>query len=80
MTAARLLKIPVRVTEHCADRIGHSVPQIAALTQQGELMSKTHLCCTDEPDAMAKFDALDRKQVVIAGMEAHVCAMQAALG
>ncbi len=29
---------------------------------------------------MAKFDALDRKQAVIAGMEAHVCAMQAALG
>ena len=80
MKAARLLKLPVRVTEHCADRIGHSVPQIAALTEQGELLPKTHFCCTDEPDAMARFDALDRKQVVIAGMEAHVCAMQAALG
>ncbi len=80
MKAARFLKLPVRVTEHCADRIGHSVPQIAALTEPGELLSKTHFCCTDEPDAMAKFDALDRKQVVIAGMEAHVCAMQAALG
>ena len=80
MKAARLLKLPVRVTEHCADRIGHSVPQIAALTEPGELLSKTHFCCTDEPDAMTKFDALDRKQVVIAGMEAHVCAMQAALG
>jgi len=44
------------------------------------MLSKTHFCCTDEPDAMAKFDALDRKQAVIAGMEAHVCAMQAALG
>ena len=80
MTAARLLKLPIRVTEHCADRIGRSVPQIAALTQQGELLSKTHFCCTDEPDAMAQFDVLDRKQAVIAGMEAHVCAMQAALG
>ena len=29
---------------------------------------------------MDNFDALDRKQAVIAGMEAHVCAMQAALG
>ena len=80
MKAARLLKLPVRVTEHCADRIGHSVPEIAALTQPGDIVSKTHFCCTDEPDAMAKFDALDRKQAVIAGMEAHVCAMQAALG
>ena len=80
MKAARLLRLPVRVTEHCADRIGHSVPEISALTQPGEIMSKTHFCCTDEPDAIANFDALDRKQAVIAGMEAHVCAMQAALG
>ena len=80
MQAARLLKIPVRVTEHCADRIGASVPDVAALTQPGDVVSKTHFCCTDEPDAMKSFDALDRKQAVIAGMEAHVCAMQATLG
>jgi nicotinamidase-related amidase len=80
MKAARLLKLPVRVTEHCADRIGHSVTQIADLTQQGELLSKTHFCCTDEPDVLPRFDELNRKQAVIAGMEAHVCAMQAALG
>ncbi|HVG04259.1 MAG TPA: isochorismatase family protein [Burkholderiaceae bacterium] len=78
--AARLLKLPVRITEHCADRIGHSVPEILALTRPDEVVSKTHFCCTDEPGAMTNFDALDRKQAVIAGMEAHVCAMQAALG
>ena len=78
--AAQLLKVPVRVTEHCADRIGHSVAQIADLTRQAELLPKTHFCCTDEPDVLANFDALDRKQAVVAGMEAHVCAMQAALG
>ena len=80
MNAARLLQLPVRVTEHCADRIGRSVPQIADLTRPGELLPKTHFCCTDEPGVLPKFDALGRKQVVIAGMEAHVCAMQAALG
>lgn len=80
MQAARLLALPVRVTEHCADRIGHSVPEIAALTQRGDILSKTHFCCADEPGAMDNFNALGRKQAVIAGMEAHVCAMQAALG
>lgn len=80
MQTARLLKIPVRVTEHCADRIGASVPQIAALTQPGEIVSKTHFGCTDEPGVLAGFEGLGRSQAVIAGMEAHVCAMQAALG
>jgi len=80
MQAARLLQLPVRLTEHCPDRIGHSVPQITALAQPGETLAKTHFCCTDEPGAIDNFNALGRKQVVIVGMEAHVCAMQAALG
>ena len=80
MQAARLLELPIRVTEHCADRIGHSVPEIAVFAQPSEILSKTHFCCTDEPGALDNFDALGRKQAVIAGMEAHVCAMQAALG
>ncbi|MEP6608457.1 MAG: isochorismatase family protein [Burkholderiaceae bacterium] len=80
MQAAHLLSVPVRVTEHCADRIGHSVAEIAALAGPGDILPKTHFCCTDEPDSMRSLDALGRKQAVVAGMEAHVCAMQAALG
>ncbi len=80
MRAARLLEIPVRVTEHCADRIGHSVPEVMALAGRSEILPKTHFCCTDELDVLENVDALGRKQAVIAGMEAHVCAMQAALG
>ncbi|MBC8119478.1 MAG: isochorismatase family protein [Burkholderiaceae bacterium] len=80
LRAARLLKVPVRVTEHCAARIGNSVAEIAALTHPDEVLSKTHFCCTDEPGAVGLLETLGRKQVVIAGMEAHVCAMQAALG
>lgn len=80
MRAARLLEVPVRVTEHCPDRIGHSVGEIAALAEPSDLLPKTHFCCTDEPDVIKRLDALCRKQAVIAGMEAHVCAMQAALG
>ncbi len=56
------------------------MPDIAVLTHSGETLAKTHFCCTDEPGMTDHFDALGRKQVVIAGMEAHVCAMQAALG
>jgi len=80
MRAARLMRIPLRVTEHCADRIGHSVPEIAALTGVDEVLPKTHFCATDEPGVLDSFQRLGRKQVVVAGMEAHVCAMQAALG
>jgi nicotinamidase-related amidase len=80
MRVARLLHIPVRVTEHCADRIGHLVPEIASLTHSDEVLSKTHFCSTNEPGVLDRLQSLGRKQVVVAGREAHVCAMQAALG
>lgn len=80
LRTARLLEVPVRVTEHCADRIGHSVAEISAMVNPGEVLRKTHFCCTDEPGALDHFETLGRRQVVVAGMEAHVCAMQAALG
>jgi nicotinamidase-related amidase len=80
MRAARLLDVPIRVTEHCADRIGRSVPEVATLADAAEVLAKTHFCCTDEPAVIRNLDALGRKQAVVAGMEAHVCAMQAALG
>ncbi len=73
-------EFPVRVTEHCADRIGHSVANISALINPDEVLRKTHFSCTDEPRALDHFEMLGRRQVVIAGMEAHVCALQAALG
>ncbi len=78
--AAQLLSVPVRVTEHCVDRIGRSVPGIADLVQPHDVLSKTHFCCAEEPGVLANLANLGRKQAVIAGMEAHVCAMQAALG
>ncbi|MDQ3214532.1 MAG: isochorismatase family protein [Pseudomonadota bacterium] len=80
MRAARLLQIPVRVTEHCANRIGGSVPDIAALIDPRDVLSKTHFCCTDEAHVTDNLREIGRKQAVVAGMEAHVCAMQAALG
>ncbi|MGH6610939.1 MAG: isochorismatase family protein [Burkholderiaceae bacterium] len=80
MRAARLLDVPIRVTEHCADRIGSSVTEVATMADSSEVLAKTHFCCTDEPVVMRNFEALGRKQAVVAGMEAHVCAMQAALG
>ena len=80
LKTARLLDLPIRATEHCADRIGASVREVATLLRADETLSKTHFCCTDEPGVLANLEALGRRQAVIAGMEAHVCAMQAALG
>jgi nicotinamidase-related amidase len=77
---ARLLGVPIVATEHCPERIGPIVPELRALLAGDEIMSKRHFSCTDDPAILERLKAMRRGQVLVAGMEAHVCAMQAALG
>jgi nicotinamidase-related amidase len=78
--AARMLAVPVLVSEHCPEQIGSTVPSLVELASDKEVFRKTHFACTDEPSGLSKIKALHRKQAVVAGMEAHVCVMQTALG
>lgn len=43
-------------------------------------LEKLHFSCSADPGCTATLDALGRGQVVIIGMEAHVCVLQTALG
>jgi nicotinamidase-related amidase len=77
---AKLLGVPVLASEHCPDRIGPTVPALRSLVGDDGVVTKVHFSCADEPGCLARFQALGRRQVVIAGIEAHVCVMQTALG
>lgn len=78
--AAKLLGVPVLASEHCPDRIGRTVPQLRSIVGEDAIVSKVHFSCADEASCLARFNALGRRQVVITGIEAHVCVMQTALG
>lgn len=78
--AARRLGVPVRVSEHCANRIGPTEAGLAALIRPEEVVAKTHFSIADEPPLVEAFRALKRPKVVVTGAEAHVCVMQSVLG
>ncbi|WPB84707.1 isochorismatase family protein [Sediminicoccus rosea] len=74
---ARLFDIPVWATEHCPDRIGPLLPELAALSE-----ATFHKTSFDACRTPAFRDALpaERTDIVVCGYEAHVCVMQTALG
>ncbi|MDD2868141.1 isochorismatase family protein [Neomegalonema sp.] len=78
--AARALGVPVRISEHCANRIGPTEEGLRALARPEEILAKTHFSIADEPQALAELRALGRPLAVITGAEAHVCVLQSALG
>lgn len=78
-TAAKLLEIPQIITEQYPRGLGHTTPDLADLLTHVKPVEKTSFSCTQEP----KFNRLltaDRPQVILTGMEAHICVLQTALG
>ncbi|MGI9524130.1 MAG: isochorismatase family protein [Hyphomicrobiaceae bacterium] len=87
---ARLIKyasrmgVPVTFTEHMPERSGPVLEiLIRAATSNASHIQKAHFSSLSEPRFEARIDVLKqqgRDQVVIAGLEAHVCVLQTAMG
>lgn len=80
LRAAVRLGIPVIASEQYPKGLGHTLGELAALLPEGAVAEKMHFSCAAEPAIAERLRMLDREQVVIAGIEAHVCVLQTALG
>ena len=75
LQAASLLEIPVLHTEQYPRGLGHT---LSALAVPGTAIEKTTFSCCAEPKFCRQLTG-DRPQVILAGMEAHICVLQTAL-
>ena len=80
LTAAQRLDVPILATEHCSGSVGPTVPNLRDHLNPSEIVEKRHFNGASEAALDHALAAHGRKMVVIAGMEAHVCVLQTALG
>lgn len=80
MQAAALLGVPVLVSEQYPKGIGNTVPELAALAPAGSGHTKMTFSCAATPAIADAVAASGRTQLVLCGIEAHVCVLQTALG
>lgn len=74
--AAKILKVPVIVTEQYPQGLGTIVSEIAACLGEHQHFEKSCFSCCQQEDFMTALEALDRRQVIVTGIEAHVCVNQ----
>lgn len=79
-TAADMFGVPKLITEHCPNQIGFLVEPLRSRFRPEEIFEKNAFSATDHPEFLEKLRASGRGQVVMTGMETHVCVLQAALG
>ncbi len=81
--AAGLLEIPVRRTEQYPKGLGPTEPALAELLTEiptGAPVEKTAFSCCAVDEFNAAVDSSpERHQIVLTGMESHVCVLQTAL-
>lgn len=77
--AAKVLKLPVVVTEHAVKAFGPTIEPVRAALASYEPVHKMVFSCFGSEEFRAKLASLGRPQVVVAGYETHICTCQTAL-
>jgi len=76
--AARLLELPIVWAEQLPDKLGPTVPEIAECLDGLEPHSKSSFGCCGDADLMKAIAASRRRQILLCGIETHVCVWQTA--
>lgn len=78
LTAAKLLNIPILVTEQYPKGLGKTDKRIMNTLGDITVTEKTCFSCYRSAPFVAQLSSLKRKQVVLCGIETHVCVLQTA--
>lgn len=74
--SSKILELPVLVTEQYPSGLGTTVAEIKTALGKHEQFEKSCFSCCQTEDFMSALNRLGRKQVLVAGIEAHVCINQ----
>jgi nicotinamidase-related amidase len=75
----KLLNIPIIITEQNPNGLGPTVSEIAPLLPDTKPVTKFSFSCCGEEPFLRQLEMLNRKQVLLAGIETHVCVYQTAV-
>lgn len=78
--AAGLLEVPVLRTEQYPRGLGSTIPEVLdAIPEPSQSFEKTSFSCAGADGFVTALERSGRRQVIIVGMEAHVCVLQSAI-
>jgi nicotinamidase-related amidase len=77
--AAKTLDIPILWCQQCPDSLGPTIPEISELLADYEPISKAAFNCCGEEQFNIRLNELNRQQVLLCGIETHVCIYQTAM-
>ena len=79
VNCAAVLEVPIVLTEQYPKGLGPTILEIKSLLPAVRPVEKTCFSCCDNEEFNKALEALKRQQVLVAGIEAHICVYQTAM-
>jgi len=74
---AQILDLPIVWTEQAPEKLGETIPQLRKpLLETAQPITKVSFSCCGNQPFMAQLKELGRKQVLVTGLETHICVYQ----
>lgn len=73
------LRLPLVVTQQYTKGLGETIPELKSVFPEFSFIEKRDFSCCDEPAVYEKLKELNTQNVIICGIESHVCVLQTAV-
>jgi nicotinamidase-related amidase len=77
---SKILNIPIVVTEQYPKGLGQTVEEIRGALPVYQPIEKLTFSCCDEPSFLNGIKGVKRKELLLTGMETHICVLQTCIG
>ncbi|MFO7883637.1 MAG: hydrolase [Desulfobacteraceae bacterium] len=71
-----ILDVPIILMEQIPKKLGPTINEVAELLPDINPIAKHTFSCCNNEEFMSKFNALERNQVLLTGIETHICVYQ----
>lgn len=75
----KVLNIPLLVSQQYTKGLGETLPEIQNIIPRFNPIEKLDFSCHDVPEIRAKLQELNARNIIICGIESHVCVLQTAV-
>ncbi|CAM2789256.1 YcaC like amidohydrolase [Legionella steigerwaltii] len=76
---AKRMNVPILVSEQYPQGLGSTLKQFQEYFDQQECVDKVYFSCMGEQKYIERLKQLHKKQLILIGIETHVCVLQTAL-
>ena len=74
--SAKILNIPILWCQQVPAALGPTIPEIAELLTDNQPINKSSFSCCGCEEFNSKLEKLGRRQILLSGLETHVCVYQ----